>query len=149
MVVLKNVGDSSWWEGKYVYIFRSIGNGKGAIKYNIISRKDRAVLGHVRWNGVWHKYTFYPADGTFYDERSLEDISSFIKDRTKYYKDRYMPVNEKLEREKRMEMYKRNRLTKEARSGRVDSVDKDSENLKNSVVEGLTPLEVELGTIDF
>lgn len=133
-----------WWAGEYL-MFQDLGRIKPGAKtnhYNVLSKQTKVKLGIVKWWGQWRKYVFVPLDSVF-DAKCLVEVSEFLIERSKDY---WIENPRTWSREARKEVYLRNRLTKERNSSSIDLVETVPVP-KKQVVEGVTPLEVELGTI--
>lgn len=130
----------NYWDGEFLR-FIDLGPIKIGAKtrlYQVRNIRNNSKLGSIKWFGAWRKYIFHPDAMTAYDERCLTEISEFIVARSKEYRDT-IPYKE-ASREKRMELYRKNRLTKEAKSSKV--ISNEIEESINPLVEGVTPLEV-------
>lgn len=142
-----------YWEGKYLEI-KDCGPIRpgGKTRYYEVMAKNHASLGCIRWWSNWRQYIFIPNIDTIFDASCLIELVSFLDDTNETYKqNRPRDIQkEKALRQRRMEMYRKNRLTKEASRSKVNESERQIEPLpqgKNEVVEGRAPLAVELGEI--
>ena len=39
-------------------------------------------LGRIAWRGSWRRYSFYPDEGTVFEQQCLRDIAAFCEERT-------------------------------------------------------------------
>ena len=62
-------------EGRKTDIYEIWTGGKdfeeGGAKY--------ADLGEIKWYGPWRKYAFFPNEGTLYDGKCLNEITTFLE----------------------------------------------------------------------
>jgi hypothetical protein len=42
-----------------------------------------AALGVVRWHSPWRRYAFFPVPETLYENQCLNDLATFLEDRTR------------------------------------------------------------------
>lgn len=48
-----------------------------------ITTKDRkSLLGLVKWYAPWRKYTFFPTQGSLFDNACLLELAEFVKEKT-------------------------------------------------------------------
>lgn len=50
-------------------------------------RDDFVILGEIKWYGPFRKFTFYPEDGTVFDDKCLLEIVDFLNTINKEWKD--------------------------------------------------------------
>lgn len=53
----------------------------------VCAKADGGLLGAIRWFGRWRKYSFYPENGTVYEQDCLWDIADFVAQRTVEHKE--------------------------------------------------------------
>lgn len=119
--------------------------------YSVFNSHNRSLLGYVKWWGNWRKYCFFPLNSLF-DDNCLIEIATFCKEATTVHKSRLpnkqrLKDMEKAKRQRRMEKLAKKRLTESDSNGSIENVTEVVQP-ENGLVEGLTPLEVELGTIE-
>ena len=140
------------------FTFRDDGPVSKAAKtrlFSVFNSSNRSLLGYVKWWGNWRKYCFFPLNSLF-DDKCLEQIAVFCREATTAHKSRLPNKKrikdlQKAKRQRRIEKLAKKKLTDEQSSGIIENVTEIPESI-NQVVEGsqnLTPLEVELGTIQF
>jgi len=64
-------------ESKYLEFFKAGHTGKTEV-YNILSKHQGYVIGHIRWYGPWRQYCFYTAPNCVFNTGCLQDIQDFI-----------------------------------------------------------------------
>jgi hypothetical protein len=147
---------ADWWQGKYT-LFKDKGPYKPGSKtrlFAVMNRLNKLLLGHVHWYGPWRKYIFSPEPYVIFDDNCLAEIGDFTALRTFDHKELWPIKLTEEQREKRKELYRKNRLTKEAKRSTLENVSTVVQP-ENGLVEGgqgqetLTPLEMELGVVDF
>ena len=137
-----------------------VSKGAKTRQFSVFSSSSRALLGYVKWWTSWRQYCFFPLNSLF-DPKCLRQIAQFCEEATAAHKSR-LPLKK---HEKKLMLARRQRRMAQlaARKEQAVSWEDDGSDdypvsdlidmqTKASVVEGsqdLTPLEVELGTIDF
>jgi len=48
-------------------------------RFDVRNAKSGVLLGWVRWYGPFRGYSFFPCEGTIYEEECLRDIAEFIE----------------------------------------------------------------------
>jgi hypothetical protein len=46
--------------------------------YYVVTNKDDAEIGTIKWLGGWRQYCFFPGNGTVWSRGCLRDIIEFI-----------------------------------------------------------------------
>lgn len=54
--------------------------------WDVVSKSSGDVLGRIAWFGRWRRYSFWPAEGTIFDEVCLRKIADFCEGRTKEHR---------------------------------------------------------------
>lgn len=129
-------------------------------QFNVYSKSNRSFLGTIKWWGGWRKYVFFPLNSVF-DNLCMRQIAIFCEQATSAHMARLpnkkrLKDLEKAKRQRRIKKLAEKGLTKTENSDSMDLSDDGScipEGLfEMQVVEGdqenLTPLEIELGTIE-
>lgn len=76
------------FHGTYVmFVPAAIPEGQKTPRWNVVAKEGHHPLGEVKWFGRWRKFCFFPNAETVYEEVCLRDISRFIEERTKEYRD--------------------------------------------------------------
>ena len=63
---------------KWIY-FELYHKGEKTYKWYVLSRKNDAVLGEIKWYGPWRQYAFFPVIGTVFNPDCMDHISKFIR----------------------------------------------------------------------
>lgn len=48
--------------------------------YNVVSKGERVILGHIYWYSRWRQYCFFPQSDCVWSHDCLQDLSIFIKE---------------------------------------------------------------------
>ncbi len=122
-------------------------------QFNVYSRSSRSLLGYIKWWSGWRQYAFIPLNSVF-DPKCMRQIARFCEEATDTHKSR-LPNKQRvkdMEKARRERRIKQLALTKQQKSGSMDSVSEEQRpQMLPLLVEGvrdLTPLEIALGTID-
>ena len=128
-----------------------VNKGAKTRQFSVFNTSSRALLGYIRWFAHWRKYCFFPLNSLF-DDICLDQVSQFIKDRTKEHKSKLPNILRTKNMEKERRKRRIEQLTKKKNGATIVSVNESSGSEVPELVEGvedLTPLEIELGTISF
>ena len=81
--MLKSIGsDPANWEGEYIrfsYINNEDDPNRKTDIWEVVAKKDGALLGEVKWFGRWRKYSFFAAPECIFEEVCLGDIADFLR----------------------------------------------------------------------
>ena len=136
-------------------VFRDNGpvnKGAKTRQFSVFSRANSSLLGYVKWWANWRQYCFFPLNSLFNYE-CLQQVAQFCKEATTAHKSR-LPFKKRAQdmiKAKRHRRIAKLALTKAKKSGIVIN-EVEVPAPEKPVVEGvetLTPLEIELGTIEF
>lgn len=47
--------------------------------YGVFMKTQNFCLGKIKWYAQWHRYAFFPASDTIYENICLRDIAEFIE----------------------------------------------------------------------
>lgn len=64
-------------ESKYLEFFRAGHTGKTDV-FDILSKHQGSILGHIKWYSAWRQYCFSPASNCVFNTGCLQDITAFI-----------------------------------------------------------------------
>jgi len=64
-------------ESKYLEIFRAGWTGKTLV-YDVLSKHQGSILGHIKWYAPWRQYCFYPSPNCIFNPGCLKAICEFI-----------------------------------------------------------------------
>jgi len=64
-------------ESKYLEFFKAGYTGKTGV-YDVLSKHQGSVLGHIRWYSPWRQYCFMPSPQCVFNMGCMEDINRFI-----------------------------------------------------------------------
>ena len=64
-------------ESKYLEFFEAGYTGKTEV-YDVLSKHQGSVLGHIKWYGHWRQYCFFPSPNCVFNVGCMGDISAFI-----------------------------------------------------------------------
>lgn len=65
-------------KSRWIY-FELAHKGEKTCKWHVVSRKNDAVLGEIKWFGRWRQYVFFPVIGTIFNPDCMDHISEFIR----------------------------------------------------------------------
>lgn len=66
-------------ESKYLEFFKAGHTGKTEV-YDVLSKHQGSILGHIKWYGAWRQYCFWPSPETIFNPDCMADIIEFIKE---------------------------------------------------------------------
>ncbi len=78
-LTLKYLGDD-WYQATY-FLIRDDGLANKDAKtktFSVISRYNKALLGHIRWYVPWRQYIFSPMSGIILDKTCLRELSELV-----------------------------------------------------------------------
>jgi len=64
--------------------------GKTKIFEVVTNEEKMQILGYIKWDGPWRKYTFQPTPDTKFEETCMRDIADFIQEQTKQHKKQWI-----------------------------------------------------------
>jgi len=64
-------------ESKYLEFFKAGWTGKTEV-YDVLSKHQGSVLGHIKWYSQWRQYCFFPSSMTVFNPDCLKTICEFI-----------------------------------------------------------------------
>lgn len=67
-------------EGKWVRFEKAEKHNPKTGVWDVIAKEDGIVLGQVKWFARWRKYVFHPGYNTVYELDCLSDISLFLSE---------------------------------------------------------------------
>lgn len=88
--------DQDWWRGKHNE-YRDDGPvvaGAKTRRFSIFSRRDRSLLGYVKWFNISRCYSLFPLNSVFHPDILIE-IVTFCQEATQAHKDRIPPPKPK------------------------------------------------------
>lgn len=60
--------------------FKILENKPKTVVVGVYSKRDRNLLGTVKWYPSWRQYTFFPESYTLWSAGCLEDIINYIRE---------------------------------------------------------------------
>lgn len=68
-------------------VFDDFGRSRsGTTRVWIVTSTSGSELGTIRWHGAWRQYTFWPAQATIFNPDCLDEISTFVRERTSIHR---------------------------------------------------------------
>lgn len=66
--------------GPHMFAVRMVEKpGTTTCRWAIHAKRNKAVLGTVKWFGRWHQYVFHPAPLTLFNNTCMDEISGFLR----------------------------------------------------------------------
>lgn len=64
---------------KWIEFQECISYGKTKV-FDVVSKESSFVIGQIKWYSPFRKYSFFPKDGTVYEQTCLNDIADKLKE---------------------------------------------------------------------
>ena len=126
-------------------------------QFTVFSRTNRSLLARIKWLSKWRKYCLFTFDSVVFDNRCLSQIIDFMEETNTIHLSqlpnlRKFKEKQKAARQRRIEKFAKEKLTKKEICDILDSKDVERQiepvpsTETNSVVEGVNVYAPELNT---
>lgn len=72
----------------YLLFEQQLAPGLKTQRWEVLAKRDRTVLGVIKWFGAWREYTFFPSYGTTFNVGCLREIAERCGNLTREHRQR-------------------------------------------------------------